>query len=193
MGKRYMAVRGTWSCGALELRSNRYFEVGKGDLPAGYRDWEQVERLLDGHSDKNVLYFEVPVVEELVQAEAEKSKPVPEGPATIYACPYCAHSFEGMDKLRAHMDECPELVKTGHFENTEAERVVPLEVPDEAQERAAGEAEAKIREEQAEAEAKAKAEKKAKNAKTYGKKSGGLSAQAKAARKSAKAAKEEDK
>lgn len=194
MGKRYMAVRGVWGCGALKLRSNRYFEIGVGDLPSGYESWEQIERLLDGHPDKNVLYYEVPVVEELRAVEAAKEEAPEEGAVdvvSIYACPYCGHRAPSIDKLRAHMDECQDLVSTGHFENADAGRVEPLSVPDEAEEKAAGEAEAKIREEQAEAEAKAKAEKKEKNAKTYGKKSGGLSAQVKNARKSStKAAKE---
>ena len=190
MGKRYMARRGTWSCGGLKLRNTRYLEIGVGDLPSGFQNWEEVEALLERHPDKNDLYFEIPNIDELPAPKpAEKAAVADDGPPTLYVCPYCGASFEGMDKLRKHVDECPELVATGHFEGAGTERVEPLAVPDEAEEKAAGEAEAKIRQDQAEAEAKAKAEKKEKNAKTYGKKSGGLSAKAESARKAAKAKK----
>lgn len=194
MGKRYMARRGTWRCGGLQLRNNHCFEIGVGDLPEGFQSWEDVEALLERHADKNDLYFEVPNIDELqAQKPAAPQAPVADdGPPTLYVCPYCNASFEGIVKLREHMDECPELVKTGHFEDAGVQTVEPLSVPDEAEEIAAGEAEAKIREAQAEAEAKAKAEKKEKNAKTYGKKSGGLSAKADAARKAAKAKKAKD-
>lgn len=171
MGKRYMTRAGTWNCGGLVLRAGRPLEIGEGNLPDGFKDWSEVEALLERHSDKGVRYFEVPRVEDLEQAEAETKEPEPpEGPATLYACPYCGASFEGIDKLRQHMDGCPKLAATGHYENEGAERVVPLTVPDEAEEKAAGEAEARVRQEQAEAEAKAKAEKKARDAKIYGNK-----------------------
>lgn len=190
MGKRYMARRGTWSCGGLKLRNTRYLEIGVGDLPDGFQDWEEVEALLERHPDKNDLYFEVPNIDELPAPKpAEKAAVTDDGPPTLYVCPYCGASFEGIGKLREHMDECPELVKAGHFEDAGVQNVEPLAVPDEAEEKAAGEAEAKIRQDQAEAEAKAKAEKKEKNAKTYGKKSGGLAAKAESARKAAKAKK----
>jgi len=194
MGKRYMARRGAWRCGGLTLRNTRCLEIGVGELPRGFKSWEEVEALLERHPDKGDLYFEVPNLDELPAMQpVERAAVTDDGPPTLYVCPYCGASFEGIDKLRAHMDECPELVKTGHFENVGTQPVEPLSVPDEAEEKAAGEAEAKIRQDQAEAEAKAKAEKKEKNAKTYGKKSGGLSAKVKAekaARKTTKTTKE---
>lgn len=183
MGKCYVARLGGWSCGGLTLRPGRVFEIGVGDLPRGFKSWEEVQDLLERHPDKDDRYFEVPNVAETPAAPVTEAPPAPK---TVYACPYCRQSFEGMDKLRGHMDKCPDLTATGHFENAEAKRVEPLSVPDEAAEKAAGEKEAKIRQAQAEAEAKAEAEKKEKNAKTYGKKSGGLDAKAKAARKAAK-------
>ena len=191
MGKRYMARRGTWSCAGLKLRNNRCFEIGVGELPAGFQDWEEVEALLERHPDKNDLYFEVPNIDELPATKpvAKPAEVTDDGPPTLYVCPYCGASFEGIDKLRKHVDECPELVATGHFEDAGVQTVEPLTVPDEAEELAAGEAEAKIRQDQADAEAAAKATKKEKNAKTYGKKSGGLAAKAKEAQKAAKATK----
>lgn len=182
MGKRYMARKGAWSCAGLTLRNNRCLEIGVGDLPSGFQNWEEVEALLERHPDRGDLYFEIPNIDEM-PAPVEKAEAATEGPATLYVCPYCGVSFEGIAKLREHMDECPQLASAGHFEGVGAQPVEPLFVPDEVEEKKAGEAEAKIRQDQADAEAKAKAEKKEKNAKTYGKKSGGLAAKADAARK----------
>ncbi len=191
MGKRYMARQGAWHCKGLTVDAVRGVEIGVGPLPIGFGNWAEVEALLERHHDKDNLYFEVPTVAAIIQAEKEirEHKEQPQA-ATIYVCPFCSASFKGIDELRAHMSECPELQASGHFDKVaeEAARVEPLTVPDEGKEKEAGAEEARIRQEQAEAEAKAKEEKKARNAATYGKKSTATADAAKAAHKASKAA-----
>lgn len=140
-GDRYVAVGGDCHFGSFSVTRSG-FVIGKGNLPAGYKDWEQVEAVIWNSGMMGLRIAKIVTATDIVAAEREKMR------------------AEIMKEMEA---EAKAKAEVAIPEGAGLIPIEPLALPDAVAEAEEAEKQAKIREEQDKAEAEADAARKQKN------------------------------
>lgn len=154
-GDRYVAVGGDCHFGSFSVTRSG-FVIGKGNLPAGYKDWEQVEAVIWNSGMMGLRIAKIVTATDIVAAEREKMR------AEIMK----EMEAEAKAKAEVAIPEGVGLIPKDVGIIPEGAGLVPIEplaLPDAVVEAEEAEKQAKIREEQDKAEAEADAARKQKN------------------------------